>query len=102
MTTFAVYNAGTGAIVSTGTVLADPLPAGLTSTALDATGAANLAAGGTWNTGTHTFDAPTPAPPTPEEVIATALAALATALSQAQTLEEARSAGTAAITALGG
>lgn len=54
MTWFAVYETSTGALVSVGTVVADPLPAGLSSVSLGLTRPS-----GVWNPATHAFD---PAP----------------------------------------
>lgn len=49
---FAVWRSADGALVSVGTVVASPLPGGLSTTDLGASAPA-----GVWNTATHVFDA---------------------------------------------
>lgn len=49
---FAIYNAATGALVSVGTVVADPLPANLASVAVGV-----VTPTGIWNVTTRVFDA---------------------------------------------
>lgn len=49
---YAIYSVATGALVSTGTVIADPLPEGLGIIELGA-----LPPFGEWNPATHAFDA---------------------------------------------
>ena len=67
MTTYAVHDE-TGGLLSIGTVLADPLPDGLTAVALSDDDAAVLATqGGSWDPSTLAvvFVAPEPPPPDP-------------------------------------
>ena len=59
MTWVAVWDTATGALVSVGTVVASPLPAGMSSTDVGATQPI-----GVWNPSTHAFD-PAPVIATP-------------------------------------
>lgn len=55
--TYAVYDTTTGVLISTGDVVANPLPAGMSATTVASTN-------GIWNTSTHVFDpAPVIKPP---------------------------------------
>ena len=95
MTTYMIHDAN-GEAVSIGTVVADPLPAGLTAVALSTEDATKLRTGWQWNPATLAVDieAP-PEEPDPYEVYATAIA-------DAQTMEEVRAAGAALAAALAG
>lgn len=57
-TWYAIYATATGELVSIGTVVADPLPAGMAAKAL-----AGDPAGKQWNSTTLVFDAVSPLPP---------------------------------------
>ena len=59
---YAVFDSA-GTLVSTGTVVADPLPAGLSSRALTTDEAAWLAAGGAWDAAARTVREPVPVVP---------------------------------------
>ena len=59
---YAVWSAD-GALVSTGSVIADPLPAGLSSRALTPAEAAWLATGGVWDSAARAVREPAPAVP---------------------------------------
>jgi hypothetical protein len=64
MTVYAVHTTDTGQLVSVGTVVADPLPAGLTATALSAGDGQALRDGtGTWDAATRAV-IPAPVDPT--------------------------------------
>lgn len=61
--TYAVYDTATGTLISTGDVVANPLPAGMSVTTVASTN-------GVWNTSTHVFDqAPVIKPPIPKVTI---------------------------------
>ncbi len=61
--TYAVYDTTTGALISTGDVVANPLPAGMSVTTV-------TSIAGIWNTTTHTFDpVPVVRPPITKVVI---------------------------------
>ena len=60
MTWFAVYETETGKLRSLGTVVADPLPEGLSSVSIGAARPTTML----WNESTLAFDIPAPVPPT--------------------------------------
>lgn len=61
--TYAVYDTSTGALISTGDVVANPLPAGMSVVTVASTN-------GIWDTATHSFSpAPVIHPPIPKVVI---------------------------------
>lgn len=80
MTTYMIHNNGTP--VSIGSVVADPLPQGLTAVALSDTDAARLLTGGwQWNPSTLAVDIEPPEPePDPIDTLTAQVAELTAAL----------------------
>ena len=94
MTTYLLHDTD-GKPVSIGTVVADPLPAGLTAVTLSTEDADKLRTGWQWNPSTLAVDIEPPLDvPDPYEVYAQAIA-------EAQTMEEVRAAGAALALAIG-
>lgn len=61
--TYAVYDTATGLLISTGDVVASPLPSGMSATTV-------TSIDGVWNAATHVFDpAPVVHPPIPKSTI---------------------------------